>query len=78
MLEATEGKTMTHHVHDNVETSLRAKSTARLADLHNLAKPRWRDALTALASPATRVHEYRNLHKSMFYEALCEIDCKDK
>ena len=78
MLEATEGNTMKHRVHDNVEMSLRGKSRARFADLHNLQKPRWRDALVALAAPAKRVHEYRNLHKSMFYEALCDIDCKDK
>jgi len=69
---------MNHRVHDNVETSLQSKSKARFADLHNLEKPSWRDALVALAAPATRVHEYRNLHKSMFYEALCEVDCKDK
>lgn len=46
-------------------------------DLHNLPKPRWRDALKALASPATRVHQYRNLHKAMFYEAVCQLDCKE-
>ncbi|MDH3613109.1 MAG: hypothetical protein OEU90_04625 [Gammaproteobacteria bacterium] len=47
-------------------------------DLHNLPKPTWREALKALASPATRVHEYRNLHKTMFYEALRDLDCKDE
>lgn len=46
-------------------------------DFHNLPKPRWRDALRALATPATRVHGYRNLTRSMYYDALCELDCKD-
>jgi len=50
----------------------------RLADLHNPPKPRWRDALKALALPATRIHDYRNLHREMFYEAVCEFDCKDR
>ena len=50
----------------------------RFADLHNPPKPRWRDALKALARPAARVHAYRNLHRSMFYEAVCELDCKDR
>ena len=69
---------MNHRVNDTVEMSLRGNSKARFADLHSPEKPRWRDALRALASPAMRVHEYRNLHKSMFYEALCDLDCKDK
>ena len=46
-------------------------------DLHNLPKPRWRDALKALASPATRVHEYRNLHTAMLYDAVGQLDCKE-
>jgi len=35
----------------------------------------WRAALDFLALPAMRVHNYRNLHKSMFYDAVCELDC---
>lgn len=68
---------MNDSTQNNVATSLRRQSDGRFADLHNLQKPRWRDALSALASSAKRVHEYRNLHRSMFYEALCELDCKD-
>jgi hypothetical protein len=56
---------MGRHLHDS-----------RLPDLHNPPKPRWRDALKALAGPAARVHQYRNLHRSMFYEATCQLDCK--
>ena len=53
------------------------RRTYDAVDFHNLPKPRWRDALRALAMPATRVHQYRNLHKSMFYDAIREVDCKD-
>lgn len=49
----------------------------RFADWSNPPKPRWRDALIALAGPATRVHRYRNLHSAAVYEAFCEVDCKD-
>jgi hypothetical protein len=68
---------MKHHTHDNIAQSLRAKSDGRFVDLHNLPKPRWRDALVALAAPARRVHEYRNLHRSMFYGAVRDLDCGD-
>ena len=53
----------------------RQHPNGRFPDLHNLPKPRWREALIALASPATRVHRYRNLRSSAFYEAMCELDC---
>jgi hypothetical protein len=62
---------------DNVADSLRGDASARFPDLSNRPKPRWRDALLALASPAMRVHNYRNLHKAMFYDAVCELDCRD-
>jgi hypothetical protein len=47
----------------------------RLADLHNLPKPRWREALLSLASPALRLHRYRNLHRAMIYAAMRDDDC---
>jgi hypothetical protein len=47
-------------------------------DFHNLPKPKWREALRALARPAVQVHRYRNLHRSMYYEALCDLDCRDR
>jgi len=50
----------------------------RFPDCHNPPKPHWRKALIALASPATRVHRYRNLRTSAFYEAMHELDCKGK
>ena len=46
-------------------------------DLRNLPATRWRAALKALVSPAARLHNYRNLHKTMFYDAMCEHDEKD-
>ena len=49
----------------------------RLVDLSNPPKPTWREVFKALAMPAKRIHNYRNLHKSMFYDALCELDRKD-
>ena len=48
---------------------------SRFADLHNLPKPRWRDALRALAAPALRLHQYRNLHRAMIYDAMREAEC---
>lgn len=72
---------MKHAAADHTDKTFRVESTCnsnpRFPDLHNLPKPRWRDALAALAAPAVRVHGYRNLHKSMFYEAMCRMDCKD-
>ena len=62
---------------ENIATSLRSKSSGRFLDLHNQPKPKWRDALMALSAPAKRVHQYRNLHKSMFYQAICEFDHED-
>lgn len=41
----------------------------------NLPRVMWRDALVALAKPAVRVHEYRNLRSAIFYAAMCEYDC---
>ena len=46
-------------------------------DLRKLPATRWRAALMALALPAARVHNYRNLHRTMFYEAMCDLDEKD-
>jgi len=68
---------MQHSSCHNEFTCIRGEPTARFVDLHNQPKPRWRDALAALMGPAMRVHNYRNLHKGMFYEAVCDIDCKD-
>ena len=67
---------MNHTTCHNAAISLCGESTNRLPDLNNLPKPRWRDALVALAAPALRVHNYRNLHTSMFYEAVDDVDCK--
>ena len=50
----------------------------RFADWSNPPKPRWRDALVALAGPATRVHNYRNLRSAAFYDAMSELDCKEQ
>lgn len=54
------------------------QSQLRFADWNNLPKPRWRDALKALALPATRVHRYRNLRTAIFYETVDDHDCNDR
>jgi hypothetical protein len=48
------------------------------AGLRRPGESRWHAALRVLAMPAQRVHNYRNLHRSMFYEAMGQLDCKDK
>ncbi|MDH4124925.1 MAG: hypothetical protein OEW64_13685 [Gammaproteobacteria bacterium] len=50
---------------------------SRFPDWSNPPKPRWRAALLALAAPATRVHQYRNLRSAALYDAMCDRDCKD-
>ena len=45
--------------------------------LHRPEGSRWLAALKTLALPATRVHNYRNLHRSMFYDVMCQLDCED-
>jgi hypothetical protein len=65
------------------DKSFRVESTGnskpRFPGLHNLPKPLWRDALSALVAPAMRMHQYRNLHRSMFYDAMCQMDgCKEE
>lgn len=54
------------------------QTNGRFPDLNNPPKPRWRDALRMLLSPATRMHRYRNLRTAAFYKALCAMDCKDR
>lgn len=46
-------------------------------DLRSKVGKRWRAAFNALALPAARVHNYRNLHRTMFYDAMCDLECKD-
>jgi len=62
------------HTDKSFRIELTGSSKRRFPDLHNLRKSRWRDALAALAGPAIRMHKYRNLHKSMFYDAMGQMD----
>ena len=50
-------------------------ANGRLPDLHNLPKPRWREAIRALVGPAARIHHYRNLHQSMLNDVVAKLDC---
>jgi hypothetical protein len=52
-------------------------NTHKPVDLRNRPSTRWRLALLALAKPATRMHKYRNLHRTIFYDTMCELDGKD-
>ena len=73
---------MKHCTCDSGAASLRhsweEQARARLADWHNLPKPKWRDAIRALMSPATRMHRYRNLRSAIFYDAVDDLDCKGR
>ena len=40
--------------------------------------PLWRRAFRAPVIAALRLHQYRNLHSAMVYEALCELDRCDQ
>jgi len=57
--------------------ALHEQSQARFADWHNLPKPTWRNALKALAAPATRVHRYRNLRTTIVHHVTSTLDSKD-
>ena len=47
----------------------------RLSRFHRVS---WREAFGELASPAFRLHRYRNAHNRLLLDALCELDCPDK
>ena len=44
----------------------------------NLPKPKWRQVLTALATPAVRIHNFRNLRTAIVYDTLSEYDRCDR
>ena len=50
------------------------QTASRPRDRYNLPKPLWREMLKALFGPAVRLHRYRNLRSSMFYDAMCDLD----
>lgn len=45
-------------------------------DMQKMSGTRWREFLQALAKPATRVHNYRNLTTSLVDETIGRIDCR--
>lgn len=61
----------------SVRQSVREQSRARFTDWHNLPKPKWRDALKALAAPAARMHRYRNLRTAIVHQATSALDSED-
>ena len=50
----------------------------RFLDMSNPPKPRWRDALMKLASPASRMHRYRNFRAAAIHEVMSDFDCEGK
>ncbi len=44
----------------------------------NLPKPKWREAIAALAKPAVRIHKSSNLRSAIFYVAISEYDCRKR
>jgi len=54
-------------------------STAELARatgiLSRIRRISWKEALAEIASPAIRLHRYRNAHNRMLVDALCKMDC---
>ena len=44
----------------------------------NLPKPKWRQVLAALATPAVRVHNFRNLRTAIVYDTLSQYDSCDR
>ena len=59
------------------KTMQTCQDSHRFPDLHNLPKPHWRDAFKALVAPAQRIHNYRNLHRRMFHDAVRQLDCDE-
>ena len=66
---------MTKRTPRTADSNRNLLENGRFPDLHNLPKPRWREALAALIGPAARIHHYRNLHRSMVNDAIAQLDC---
>ena len=49
-----------------------AQATRSLSRLHRIS---WKEAFGEIASPAIRLHRYRNAHNRMLLDALCKMDC---
>ncbi len=45
----------------------------RLSRFHRVS---WKEALGIIASPALRLHRYRNAHNRLLQSALCELDSR--
>lgn len=56
----------------DIQQSDREALADKLAQFHRIS---WRQALGRLVAPVVRVHQYRDLHTAMLYDALCEHDC---
>ncbi len=50
------------------------KAADRMASFHRIS---WKQAFGKLASPALRLHRYRNAHNRLLQDALRDLDCAD-
>jgi len=60
---------------DNSATTGLERAAGRFSRFHRVS---WREALAGFASPALRLHRYRNAHNQLLRDALCELDCPGK
>lgn len=51
------------------------RATEKLARFSRIS---WKQALGEFASPAIRLHRYRNAHNRLLLDALCERDCSQR
>lgn len=49
-----------------------AQATGSLSRFHRIS---WKKAFGEIASPAIRLHRYRNAHNRVLLDALCKMDC---
>ena len=65
---------MKTHTHTHTETHAAPLFPCK----GNLPKPKWRQVLTALATPAVRIHNFRNLRTTIVYDTLSLYDRCDE
>ena len=71
-------KTLRHLESGDRSDASRTTKIMRAADkLASFQRISWKEALGKIASPAFRLHRYRNAHNRLLQEALRERDCPD-
>ena len=71
-------KTQRHLDSGDRSDSGRTTELIQAADkLAGFQRVSWKEAFGKIASPAFRLHRYRNAHTRLLHDALCELDCPD-